>query len=216
LRIIVAPVLDARLAMVRRPGAELSAALPDRDIRPNVVIFLADGQLSFAIAGDPAVIVTGVVLYTPAGLLGDYNVDNIVDAADYVVWPNALGLTGSGLAADCNGNNVVDSGDYTVWRANFGATAKRPAWRRDATRSLPQRGYIPQPRVGPEFVEGPTLGRVPHRFRYAESVTHSYVTPLCDAFSVEVIDGSNTQGSSQGEQSGVNVCNAVSVKNLAA
>jgi hypothetical protein len=57
----------------------------------------------------------------PPVLAGDYNGDNRVTAADYVVWRNTFGDTGSNLAADGNKNNQVDQGDYTMWKNNFGA-----------------------------------------------------------------------------------------------
>ena len=53
-------------------------------------------------------------------LEGDYNQDNLVDAADFTVWQDSLGLTGSGLAADGNGDGVIDLADYNVWVSNFG------------------------------------------------------------------------------------------------
>ena len=59
-------------------------------------------------------------------LLGDYNGDTVVDAADYTVWRNSMGLTGVGLPADGAGgpnglpDGVVDHRDYTYWKANFG------------------------------------------------------------------------------------------------
>jgi hypothetical protein len=56
-------------------------------------------------------------------LPGDYNQDGAVDAADYVVWRDTLGLLGAGLAADGDGNGSIDAGDYDVWRANFGNTS---------------------------------------------------------------------------------------------
>ena len=59
---------------------------------------------------------------TVGGLLGDYNHNGIVDAADYTVWRDALGQIGVGLAADGNDNHVIDAGDYSVWVANFGHT----------------------------------------------------------------------------------------------
>jgi hypothetical protein len=58
----------------------------------------------------------------PANLIGDYNNNGIVDAADYTLWRDTLGRTGSGLAADGNGNNQIDTGDYTVWKSHFGQT----------------------------------------------------------------------------------------------
>jgi hypothetical protein len=53
-------------------------------------------------------------------LAGDYNRDNVVNAADYVAWRKNLGkyvLQYSG--ADGNGNGVIDQPDYSVWRSNF-------------------------------------------------------------------------------------------------
>lgn len=57
------------------------------------------------------------------GVVGDYNYDSLVNAADYVVWRNTMGQTGTGLAADGNDNQEVDAGDYDAWRTHFGQTA---------------------------------------------------------------------------------------------
>lgn len=57
------------------------------------------------------------------GLAGDYNLNGVVDAADYVVWRNSLGQVGTALAADGNANGSIDPGDFNVWRSNFGQTA---------------------------------------------------------------------------------------------
>jgi hypothetical protein len=43
------------------------------------------------------------------GLLGDYNDNGKVDAADYVVWRKGLG-------------SIYAQSDYDVWRAHFGQT----------------------------------------------------------------------------------------------
>jgi hypothetical protein len=56
-------------------------------------------------------------------LLGDYNHNGMVDAADYIVWRKSIGSTGSGLAADGNGDNMVNQLDYDIWRLHFGETA---------------------------------------------------------------------------------------------
>jgi hypothetical protein len=56
-------------------------------------------------------------------LLGDYNLDGNVDAADYTVWGNTFGNVVAPFAgADGSGNGSVDEDDYGVWKASFGHT----------------------------------------------------------------------------------------------
>lgn len=56
-------------------------------------------------------------------LAGDYNGDQVVDAADYTLWRDTFGQTGTSLAADGDQSGEVDMGDYTLWQNNFGSTA---------------------------------------------------------------------------------------------
>jgi hypothetical protein len=59
-----------------------------------------------------------------SALPGDYNANNVVDAADYVLWRNSLDTTVPAFtSADGNGDGVVNQADYSVWRANFGKPA---------------------------------------------------------------------------------------------
>jgi hypothetical protein len=51
-------------------------------------------------------------------VLGDYNGNGAVDAADYVVWRKGGPLQNEGV-----GVGVVDQEDYTFWRSRFGATS---------------------------------------------------------------------------------------------
>ena len=55
-------------------------------------------------------------------LPGDYNGDDIVDAADYTVWRDSLGrsdlLPYSG--ADGSGDGIVGPEDYDVWKSHYG------------------------------------------------------------------------------------------------
>jgi beta-glucanase (GH16 family) len=61
------------------------------------------------------------------GLSGDYNGDERVDAADYVVWRNMLGQAGIGLPADGSGNGSVGPEDYDVWKAGLGNSIESAA-----------------------------------------------------------------------------------------
>ena len=55
-----------------------------------------------------------------AGLLGDYNEDGIVDAADYSVWRDQLG---SPTALPNDNSPGVGEDDYARWKAHFGEMA---------------------------------------------------------------------------------------------
>ena len=80
-----------------------------------------------------ALVERDLVLYAASALDGDYNADGVVDAADYTVWRDTLGMSGFGLAADGDGNAIVNALDYDVWRNNFGASAASAALAAHAT-----------------------------------------------------------------------------------
>jgi hypothetical protein len=65
----------------------------------------------------PAALAINAAAFLP----GDYNHDDRVDAADYVLWKKTFGST-TMLAADGSGNKTVDRADYDVWHRNFGLT----------------------------------------------------------------------------------------------
>ncbi len=64
--------------------------------------------------------------FSGGGVLGDYNGNGAVDAADYTIWRDTLGSTEDFRA---NGNNegasedLIDEADYDVWKANYGQAA---------------------------------------------------------------------------------------------
>ena len=55
---------------------------------------------------------------TPGPMVGDYNNNGVVDAADFTVWRDNLGSTNP--IADGDGDGIVDIDDYVIWTHNFG------------------------------------------------------------------------------------------------
>jgi sulfatase modifying factor 1 len=62
----------------------------------------------------------GFRLATLAGMPGDYNNNNVVDAADYVLWRKYSGQSVT-LPNDLTPGTVMPT-DYDVWRSHFGQT----------------------------------------------------------------------------------------------
>lgn len=61
---------------------------------------------------------------TAPNLVGDYNANGAVDAADYVAWRNALGTNTVLPNEDLSVSpGQVTQADYDVWRSRFGVTA---------------------------------------------------------------------------------------------
>lgn len=58
-------------------------------------------------------------IYLAPQLAGDYNSDENVDSADFVVWRRTLGST-TDLRADGNHDGIIDAEDFSTWRAHFG------------------------------------------------------------------------------------------------
>jgi autotransporter-associated beta strand protein len=85
----------------------------------------AAGQLTFANSLDVS---GGTVNYdlAPAavgGLVGDYNEDDIVNAADFVFWRNRDGTAATLPNRDPDNSGNVSQDDYDSWVDNFGQTA---------------------------------------------------------------------------------------------
>jgi hypothetical protein len=81
----------------------------------------ADGGATWA-PGDKSF---RVVQQAEPVVLGDYNQNGVVDAADYVVWRSNLGPGGLANEAGIS-PGAVDQADYQFWRSRFGATVGIP------------------------------------------------------------------------------------------
>lgn len=88
----------------------------------NVFTTLGTSQTFGNVA--PSSSVTMIVRTNLSGILGDYNLNGVVDAADYIIWRNTQNQdVPAGTGADGSGNGLVDAADYEVWRAHFGNTS---------------------------------------------------------------------------------------------
>ena len=105
----------ASLATEMQPGGSLETlSIP---ISSSVAIAAGDGFVNLTLTGQ--LVATALV---PATLLGDYNHDDTVDAADYVVWRKTDG-TQEG---------------YETWRDNYGNTAGSGATAEASESAVPE------------------------------------------------------------------------------
>ena len=95
-----------------------------------------DLTFSYGLPGQ-ATLTSAFVEYVSGGVPGDYNQNNVVDTADYVVWRKGVG-TGSipNRGAGIVGN--VGQADYDYWRAHFGAVTGAGADAAIGTATIPE------------------------------------------------------------------------------
>jgi hypothetical protein len=70
----------------------------------------------------------------------DYNHDNIVDGADYVLWRKLNGSTAAppGSGADGNGDGFVNMLDYNLWRSHYGLPSGAGSGANMSSSSVPE------------------------------------------------------------------------------
>jgi hypothetical protein len=99
--------------------AEIDGIIPTAD---GIITLLFEGRRPDGSPHLPGVVQDGLgrlnfiqIVEHLLPVLGDFNGDRLVNAADYGVWRANFGST-SNLAADANGNGVVDAADFIIWR----------------------------------------------------------------------------------------------------
>jgi FG-GAP repeat len=103
--------------------SDMTAADPLVNGRFGRSVSISGGTAIVGAANDPADALGAGAAYVNSPLPGDYNLNGIVDAADYTIWRDTLGST-SDLRA--NGDNAgaslgkIDQADYSFWISHFG------------------------------------------------------------------------------------------------
>jgi arylsulfatase A-like enzyme len=91
-------------------------------------------------------------------LNADFNGDGVVDAADYTVWQDNLGLSASALNGNGSGAATVVQADYLLWKTKFEALATGS----ESTAAVPEPTTL--------LLVLLTLAAVPLRVRYGSCV----------------------------------------------
>src|SRR5690606_17154808 len=59
----------------------------------------------------------------PGGDDADFDDDQDVDGADFLIWQRGFGGAGSNGTGDANGDSQVNAQDLAIWKAAFGGAA---------------------------------------------------------------------------------------------
>jgi hypothetical protein len=123
------------------------------------------------------------VIVEPPALLGDYNQNNVVDAADHVLWRYTLGdsVAAPYDGADGDGDGIVDQDDYGVWVANFGRTQAAAAAHvakslRDSNLAVSEK--LPHVAESLRDSEATVSAGLPHMNRDSGSVASALAEPV--------------------------------------
>jgi uncharacterized delta-60 repeat protein len=110
-----------------RVGGTPVGQFTQQDVAAGNVSYAHDGSASVADSFDFTVddgegTSSAGTFNIEVAMAGDYNRDQVVNAADYLRWRKQLGATGvpAYSGADGDGNTAVEQADYGVWTAHFG------------------------------------------------------------------------------------------------
>ncbi|TWT37150.1 hypothetical protein KOR34_20970 [Posidoniimonas corsicana] len=113
---------DELTVSVSIDGTDVAAATHTVNVLTNFAGYVAWSSNSGGAFIDDVII---TALGTATGLPGDFNDDNLVDAADYTVWRDNLGGDSSVLNGNGTGGGTVVQADYELWRDNYAAGASQ-------------------------------------------------------------------------------------------
>lgn len=127
------PAADAYVDLVFNEWWTDESASSDAGGEVTVRAFKGSHDIDAAFGGATA---TSAVVLSDGGesltlmldfILGDYNRDGAVDAADYTLWRDTQGqpVAQAGMGADGDGDGFIGPGDYRVWLDHYGV--KTPA-----------------------------------------------------------------------------------------
>ena len=134
-------VLEVSLADGFMPNVNDSFDILDWGSRTGTFSTLYLQPLDAGLVWNTSQLYTDGVLSVAAAVPGDYNSDNTVDAADYVLWRKNVGAPAGTLPNDIDGGTIGPS-QYNTWRANFGKPFGAGT---GDTANLPTQEAVPEP-----------------------------------------------------------------------
>ena len=109
-----AAIIAASPLLHKASSADVSYQSASNDDRTSAI------RSAISISSAPTTTLAAALAVVPQQA-GDYNVDGVVDSADYTVWRDTRGAhVTPGTGADGDGNGVVNGDDYEVWTDHFG------------------------------------------------------------------------------------------------
>jgi glucose/arabinose dehydrogenase len=111
------------LLKINRIFSNLSFAKPiEAEMGPDGALYVIEWGSEFINSPDSKLVRIEFTGNRPQ-LIGDYNRNTAVDAADYVVWRKLLGAGVPVFSgADGDGDGAIRPNDYGLWHTNFGST----------------------------------------------------------------------------------------------
>jgi hypothetical protein len=128
---------------------DLFAITPSTPIAADATFFIRWVPLNAAGNNDGLGIDDFILGYfAPPGLSGDFNSNNTVDAADYVLWRHLLNTAGP-LPNDAGVSpGIVNAADYNLWRKRFGISTIPFAGSGSGSGSGVDSSNVPEPSTG--------------------------------------------------------------------